>query len=63
MNTDNKAKNLPVAKKQRKSPPGVRNSRFQAVLAAFRYCLNQLMATRSTNTTDNIISIMMAFRE
>ena len=40
MNTDSKAQNAPLAKKEAKSLPGVRNSRLQAVLRAFLYCLN-----------------------
>ena len=40
MNTDSKAENAPLAKKEGKSLPRVRNSRFQAVLRAFLYCLN-----------------------
>ncbi len=40
MNTDSKAENAPLAKKVGKSLPGVRISRFQAILTAFLYCLN-----------------------
>jgi hypothetical protein len=59
MNTESKAKDAPLAKKQRKSPLGFRNSRFQAVLTALPHCLNrrstQLRPRSAAHLTTSVV--------
>jgi len=54
MNTESKAENAPLAKKERKSSPGVRNSRFQTVPTAFPHCLNRREKTHRKSARPGI---------